>query len=98
MNNEQATRSTIDDQGYVHSGDLGKYVDGFLEITGWIKELIITAGGENIAPIPIESSFLEKCTIAWNIVLIGEQRNFLSALITLKTEMPDPFGDLTNKL
>lgn len=55
--NEKATREMYDKDGYIHSGDLGSMKDGFLEITGRIKELIITAGGENIAPISIEHAF-----------------------------------------
>ena len=55
LKNEQATKDTIDALGYLHSGDKGKIdKDGFLSITGRIKELIITAGGENVAPVPIE--------------------------------------------
>lgn len=46
-----------DKDGFIHSGDLGTMKDGFLEITGRIKELIITAGGENIPPILIEHTF-----------------------------------------
>jgi len=52
--NEKDTREIFDADGFIHSGDLGTMKDGFLEITGRIKELIITAGGENIAPILIE--------------------------------------------
>ena len=52
--NEKATKEVYDLDGYVHSGDLGSLNEGFLEITGRIKELIITAGGENVAPIIIE--------------------------------------------
>jgi len=55
--NAKATQEMYDEDGYVHSGDLGSLHDGFLEITGRIKELIITAGGENIAPILIEHVF-----------------------------------------
>lgn len=55
--NEKDTREIFDQDGFIHSGDLGSLKDGFLEITGRIKELIITAGGENIAPILIEHSF-----------------------------------------
>lgn len=55
--NEKATREMYDSEGYIHSGDLGIMKYGFLEIKGRIKELIITAGGENVAPILIEDLF-----------------------------------------
>jgi long-chain-fatty-acid--CoA ligase ACSBG len=55
LKNEKATMEVIDEDGYFHSGDLGRVDErGFVHITGRIKELIITAGGENIAPIIIE--------------------------------------------
>jgi len=58
LKNEKATTETIVRLGYVHSGDRGIIEkDGHLKITGRIKELIITAGGENIAPVPIEDCF-----------------------------------------
>lgn len=82
--NEQATREIFDNDGYIHSGDLGTMNDGFLEITGRIKELIITAGGENVAPILIEDTFKEECPICSNIMVVGDNRKFLSAIITLK--------------
>jgi long-chain-fatty-acid--CoA ligase ACSBG len=73
LKNEQATRETIDKDGYLRSGDLGK-IDSqeFLYITGRIKELIITAGGENIAPLIIEDAFKENCPPCSNIMVIGE--------------------------
>ena len=74
LKNEEATRSTIDNQGFVHSGDKGKVnAEGFLQITGRIKELIITAGGENIAPVPVEDTFKLECAACSNIMMIGEQ-------------------------
>ena len=73
LKNEEATRSTIDNQGYVHSGDKGKVnAEGFLQITGRIKELIITAGGENIAPVPVEDNFKLECVACSNIMMVGE--------------------------
>lgn len=86
--NEKATRETIDPEGYVHSGDLGKIdEDGFLQITGRIKELIITAGGENIAPVLIEDKFKEHCSVCSNIQIIGDDRKYLSAIISLKVDV-----------
>ena len=74
LNNEKATIDTIDNLGYIHSGDRGKLnKEGFLEITGRIKELIITAGGENIAPVPVEDNFKLLCPPCSNIMMIGEQ-------------------------
>ncbi len=58
VKNEEATKQCIDENGFVLSGDKGVIdAEGFLKITGRIKELIITAGGENIAPVPIEDTF-----------------------------------------
>ena len=59
LKNEQATADTIDAEGYLHSGDVGTLdAKGNLSITGRIKELIITAGGENVAPVLIENEVL----------------------------------------
>lgn len=88
LKNEAATKEIIDAHGYLHSGDLGRIdEEGFLYITGRIKEIIITAGGENVAPIIIEDTFKEYCPIASNIMVIGENQKFLTALITLKSEI-----------
>jgi len=97
--NDQATKEMIDAQGYLHSGDLGKFTEkGFLKITGRIKELIITAGGENVAPLIIEDTFKEFCPIVSNIMVIGEQQRFLSALITLKAEVDPSTGTPSKQL
>jgi long-chain-fatty-acid--CoA ligase ACSBG len=74
LKNEAATADTIDNAGFLHSGDRGIVdPDGFLRITGRIKELIITAGGENVAPVPIEDNFKETCPPCANIMVVGEQ-------------------------
>ena len=88
MKNDKATIETIDDNGYCHSGDQGIInKKGQLLITGRIKELIVTAGGENVPPIPIEEVMKDKCKIISNIVLIGDQKKYLSALITIKSDL-----------
>ena len=97
LKNEDATKGTIDAQGYVHSGDRGKIdSDGFLRITGRIKELIITAGGENIAPVPVEDAFKLECPACSNIMMIGEQQRFMAALITFKVDI-DPKSGIPSK-
>ena len=84
LKNEEATKECIDSEGYFKSGDLGRLDGHFLKITGRIKELIITAGGENIAPVPIEDQFKLHCPACSNIMLVGENRRFMAALITFK--------------
>ena len=88
LKNEAATKETIDSQGFVRSGDRGKIEnDGHLKITGRIKELIITAGGENIAPVPIEENFKSLCAPCSNIMVVGEMQRFLACLITFKVDV-----------
>ncbi|XP_077634109.1 long-chain-fatty-acid--CoA ligase ACSBG2-like isoform X4 [Crocuta crocuta] len=97
---EDMTTEAIDDEGWLHTGDLG-YVDnqGFLYITGRIKEILIMAGGENVAPIPIENLVKEKIPIISHAMLVGDKANFLSILLTLKCQMDgitgQPMDDLS---
>ncbi|XP_028672029.2 long-chain-fatty-acid--CoA ligase ACSBG2 [Erpetoichthys calabaricus] len=94
LNMEEKTIESLDEEGWLHSGDLGKHdEDGFLFITGRIKELIITAGGENIPPVPIEDSVKEMLPVISNAMLIGDRRKFLSMLLTLKSNINPDTGD-----
>ncbi|XP_049495685.1 long-chain-fatty-acid--CoA ligase ACSBG2-like isoform X2 [Panthera uncia] len=96
---EDRTVEIIDDEGWLHTGDLG-YTDnqGFLYITGRIKEILITAGGENVAPIPIENMVKEKIPIISHAMLVGEKANFLSILLTLKCKMDGITGEPLDEL
>eukprot|EP00750_Incisomonas_marina_P018196 INCI2750.1.p1 GENE.INCI2750.1~~INCI2750.1.p1 ORF type:complete len:760 (-),score=138.75 INCI2750.1:423-2702(-) len=74
----------IDDLGWLHSGDKGCLTSrGMVKITGRFKELIIGAGGENIAPVPVEDRVKELCPAISNIMMVGDKRKFNTALITL---------------
>lgn len=71
--NEEATKESMDEEGYFKTGDQGRFDEGgYLKITGRIKELIITAGGENIATMPIEEIFMFEYPACSNIIFIGE--------------------------
>ena len=98
INKREKTSETIDSKGFYHTGDVG-YLDkdGFLTITGRIKEILITAGGENVAPVLIENNIKKELSnIISNVVVIGDQKKFLSCLITLKVELNDEIP--TNEL
>ena len=89
MNNAAKSQETIDADGWLHSGDVGRLdKDGQLYITGRIKELIIGAGGENIAPVPVEDAIKKACPALSNVVMIGNNRKYNVCLVTLKTK-PD---------
>jgi len=82
-NMPEDTAATVRD-GWLHTGDLGSIEDGFLKITGRKKELIVTAGGKNIAPAYLEGLLTEDPLIA-QAVVVGDAKNYLTALI-----VPDP--------
>ncbi len=85
-----ATAETLVD-GWMHTGDLGAFDDeGYLTITGRKKDIIITAGGKNIAPKNIEAA-LKDMPLVSQAVVIGDRRRFLTALITLDPEAVDAF-------
>ena len=84
-NNPEVTTQQITD-GWLHTGDLGDISeDGFISITGRKKDLIITAGGKNVSPIPMEQE-IAKCPIVEHAVVVGDNRPFIGALVTLDPE------------
>ncbi|MDZ4700811.1 MAG: long-chain fatty acid--CoA ligase [Rhodothermales bacterium] len=79
-NNPEATAEAIDAQGWYHTGDIGKFVDGYLVITDRIKHMIVSAGGKNIYPGPIEEQFKTNALID-QVMVVGEGREYLTALV-----------------
>ena len=81
--NPEGTAAALDAEGWLHSGDIGEIdAEGFLQITDRKKDIIITAGGENVAPQLIEG-FLKSIPVVSQAVVIGDRRRFLGALLTL---------------
>jgi long-chain acyl-CoA synthetase len=78
--NDAATKEMIDEEGWLHTGDVGKFVNGRLKITDRIKHMIVNAGGKNIYPGPIEDLFK---TSPWidQLVVVGEKKSYMAALI-----------------
>ncbi|HWC14753.1 MAG TPA: long-chain fatty acid--CoA ligase [Actinomycetota bacterium] len=84
---EKATSDTVDEDGWLHSGDVGEFDQfNYLKITDRKKDLIITAGGKNIAPQELENKLKSKAPIISQVVVIGDRRPFLTALVTLDEE------------
>ena len=79
-----ATKAAFTDDGWLRSGDKGEVdADGFLRITGRIKEMFKTSGGKYIVPPAIEAQFIALCPFASQFLVFGEARNFCVALIAL---------------
>lgn len=93
--NPEATKETLSQDGWLHSGDLGELDgDGYLSITGRKKDLIITSSGKNISPSNIENA-LKLCRWVSQAVVFGDRRPYLTALLTLD---PDEAAALAEKV
>ena len=99
MHSPEKTAETIDAEGWLHSGDVGKVdpVTNLLGITGRIKELIIGAGGENIAPVPIEDRLKSLLPGISNAMMVGDKKKYNTVLITLR-QKPDGEDSFTDEL
>ncbi|HEY2576572.1 MAG TPA: long-chain fatty acid--CoA ligase [Streptosporangiaceae bacterium] len=85
--NDTATAEVLDSGGWIHTGDIGSLDDeGFLQITGRKKELIVTAGGKNVSPAVLEDR-LRAHPLVSQCMVVGDNRAYVAALVTIDEEM-----------
>ncbi|MFN8125835.1 MAG: AMP-binding protein [Candidatus Nanopelagicales bacterium] len=85
-NNDAATKEAIEPDGWFHSGDIGQIDgDGYLRITGRKKELIVTAGGKNVAPAVLEDRLRAHALVS-QCMVVGDARPYIAALVTIDVE------------
>ena len=83
-NREDATKEAIDDDKWFHTGDIGVIdSDGYIRITDRKKDIIVTAGGKNVAPQNLENTIKAKCPLFSQVVVHGDKRKYLTAIVTL---------------
>jgi long-chain acyl-CoA synthetase len=95
--NEAATKETFAEDGWFRSGDIGELdEEGFLTITGRKKELLVTAGGKNVAPVLLEDRLRSHALISQTMV-VGDGRPYVAALITVDAEALEPWKERHGK-
>lgn len=85
-NKPQETAEVIDKDGWFHTGDVGRYYKGNLQITDRIKNMLVNAYGKNIYPTPVENTYLKSPKIE-QIFLIGDKREYVTAIIIPSREI-----------
>lgn len=88
----EQTAEAIDAEGWLHTGDVGKFYKGYLKITDRIKNIIVNSFGKNVYPTPIENAYLKSPKIE-QIFLIGDKQEYLTAIIVpSREELKEQFG------
>jgi long-chain acyl-CoA synthetase len=92
-NNPEATRESLDADGFLHTGDIGILTErGHLKITDRKKHLLVSSGGKNIAPQPIEAS-IAQCQYVDQVLVVGDAREYCTAIVVLDREAVKAWGE-----
>lgn len=96
-NNPDATREALDDEGFLHTGDIGIITDrGHLKITDRKKHLLVSSGGKNIAPQPIEAA-IAQCQFVDQVIVIGDAREYCTAIVVLDKDAVNAWAEKNGK-
>jgi long-chain acyl-CoA synthetase len=82
-NKPEETASVIDSDGWFHTGDIGRYYKGNLQITDRLKNMLVNAYGKNIYPTPVENTYLKSPKIE-QVFLVGDKREYVTAIISTR--------------
>ncbi|WP_342648312.1 long-chain fatty acid--CoA ligase [Mucilaginibacter sp. CSA2-8R] len=91
-NKPEETKAAIDTNGWFHSGDIGRFYKGYVQITDRLKNMLVNAYGKNIYPTPVENTYLKSPKIE-QIFLVGDRREYVTAIIVPPKELlQETFG------
>lgn len=95
-NNPDATKEALDEEGFLHTGDVGIFTDrGHLKITDRKKHLLVSSGGKNIAPQPIEATIAQSAFVD-QVMVVGDAREYCTALVVLDREALKTWAEKNN--
>ena len=95
-NKPEETANVIDDEGWFHTGDIGRFFKGNLQITDRLKNMLVNAYGKNIYPTPVENTYLKSSRIE-QVFLIGDKREYVTAIIVPAKEIMQEAFNLTEE-